>query len=151
VTAKIPFARLDAPDGWEVSTEVRIVEPAAPAIAAPLSAKKAPPKSRASITVSRYDADHPDPNAAMGRFLKALAAHAGAMKKVGEGPLAFADGGSGVHAIVTYDIEGRSVAQCHAFRIDDRVVTHLTATVEAFELDRITEDLIPILSTFRPR
>jgi hypothetical protein len=149
--SRILAGDLAVPRGWEVSTEIRIIEPPAPAIAAPLSAKKGAEKSRASVTVSRYDAEHADAAGAMKSFLKTIAAHASNLKTIEEGTLAFDDGAEGPFSIVRYDVQpGRQVAQCHAFRLDGATVSHLTATVEAFDAARISRELLPVLATFRP-
>ncbi len=151
MSEQIPIGQFKVPSGWDVSTEIRMIEPSAPAIAAPLRAKKSGEKSRASLTASRYASEHKDAAAALTSFLKRLAAHAPNMKRIGEGALRFEDGNEGQYAVVTYELDpGRAVAQCHAFRMDQQTTSHLTASVEAFDSQRITNELLGVLATFRP-
>jgi hypothetical protein len=138
VSERIPVGKIEVPEGWEVSTELKLIQPAAK------------DQSRAAITVSRY-ASMTDPSPALTSFLNQLQQHAPSMKRAGDGEAVFEDGGRGAYAIVRYEVQpGRSVAQCHVFRRDGDTTSHLTATVEGTDADRLGGELLAVLSTFSP-
>ncbi len=73
------------------------------------------------------------------------------VKEVSRGLLAFDDGIQGPFVTVRYEpIAGLRTLQTHLFRIDERILTHLTGSVADRDADKLELELVPMMKSFRP-
>jgi hypothetical protein len=142
-----PLGLLPGLDDWEVViADVRLRAPAAepPPL---MSAKKAQPNPGPTISIRRGRGAG-TAEQALAEFLSAFGKQASGLETLERGTTVFDDGASGVHALIAFDGDAGRVAQLHVYRADGGLVTHLTATIQQREANRIEAELHPMLRRF---
>jgi hypothetical protein len=139
---------IEIPEGWETTLQITLREPDANRLVAPL-AKKKTAGPRANITIRRFPSSVADARSAFEQFLVEVKT-VPRFRAFAEQAIRFADGREGIS--VTIELEaapGIKIAQRHAFRVDDGIVTQIAATVEIHRASDLEGHLASIMLSFR--
>lgn len=147
---KLSTGTLDVPETWEVRTQVTVLEPEDKGLVDP---KLPPPASapRANLVISRQAAANADPAEALQDFVKTSAREIPQFKLLGQGSVAFHDGGHGESVSLSFPATATvQLAQRHVFRVDDDIMTQIVITVDAYRVDELDTTLLELVRSYHP-
>jgi hypothetical protein len=142
---------LTLPAGFRVRVELHVEEPEQKALATPMRVKAQPaPKPRANVHVVRSESSARSASTTLAELLAQLGRAMPGFTVLGEGAFQFDDGAIGATALVRYEpIAGVRLVQRHTHRLDDGVLTHLTASASELDQAKIDALLTPLMQSFR--
>ena len=141
--------RLEVPESWTMRSEVVWTEPKQQALNVPLAGKAATTKPGANIMVSREASSKSNAAEELQHFMKDYVVGIQALSEVGRGELSFRDGAKGAYSTIVFSpLPGFRIAQCHIFRVDQNVGTHITISLDDHDRPRLEKDLLPLAMSF---
>ena len=142
--------------GWESRLQVTFLappEPPDPNLPVDVAAGQAP-RPRANFVISRVPTAATDPRTECEKFIEQTAKSVPGLEHVGDkiSPFDFDDNIPGVITTVRFSAtEQVRLMQLHAFRIDDRVLTQLVATIDEVQGKQKLEEMRQMLLSFSPK
>jgi hypothetical protein len=141
---------LDVPDSWGMRSEMVWMEPKRQSLGVPLAGKANTTKPGANIMVSREPTTRSGAADELQHFMQDYVVGLQALTEVERGGLSFRDGTEGAYATIVFSpLPGFRIAQCHIFRIDRDIASHITISLDDHDRPRLEKELIPLALSFR--
>ncbi|OGQ84460.1 MAG: hypothetical protein A2289_18305 [Deltaproteobacteria bacterium RIFOXYA12_FULL_58_15] len=140
---------LSVPDTWGMAATLEYTEPRRVGLAVPLAGKSDTRLPGANIMIVREPALHQTARGELDNFVSGYASSTQAFSRLGDGDATFVDGSVGVFASFAFSIGNYRAAQCHLFRVDDGIATHITVSVDENSKKRLEKELLDVALGFQ--